>query len=233
MIRWRTLHKWLGLLIAVQVFLWTGSGIVISYLDGAETSGQVTRRAPASPEPLALDAARLQEPASLTAELVAAGITGISDLSLQRLHGTAVYRVSSAQGVSLFDASSGESLSIDAKLAASLAERSYAGSGRLVDVSHLVAGTHDLVRHAGDLWRVSYDDDLATRVYLAADDGRLLAHLNDSYDLLHLMLTLHFMDYSGGHNFNNWLIRVVAMLTLAMVISGIYLLSRVVPKKSR
>jgi hypothetical protein len=49
----KKLHKWIGLLIGLQVLLWVLSGLVISLLDPARVSGrQWADTTPHEPEPL-------------------------------------------------------------------------------------------------------------------------------------------------------------------------------------
>lgn len=62
----KRVHKWVGLLIGAQVFLWVLSGLVISLLDAEKVSGQRWARAK-NPETQALGAGALLELQALPA----------------------------------------------------------------------------------------------------------------------------------------------------------------------
>ena len=63
-------------------------------------------------------------------------------------------------------------------------------------------------------------------MYLHADTGKVIAHSNDHSRLKHLMLTLHFMDYTNTGGFNHPLIVVFGMATLILAGSGLMLAYR-------
>ncbi|MEC7471146.1 MAG: 2Fe-2S iron-sulfur cluster-binding protein, partial [Pseudomonadota bacterium] len=65
-----------------------------------------------------------------------------------------------------------------------------------------------------------------TEVYLHADTGKVIAHSNDHSRLKHLMLTLHFMDYTNTGGFNHPIIVVFGMATLMLAGSGLVLAYR-------
>ena len=47
----RRLHKWVGLLLAIQFVLWMSSGVVMSLLDAKKVQGREYRiKPPAAPE---------------------------------------------------------------------------------------------------------------------------------------------------------------------------------------
>lgn len=71
-----------------------------------------------------------------------------------------------------------------------------------------------------DLWRASFDDRLHTRFYFDGPSGEFLFVRNDAWVLYDFFFRLHVMDYAGGEDFNNPLLRVFAVLSLAFALSG-------------
>ena len=212
----RKLHKWLGLLVFIQVLLWTVSGLVISLVDAETAAGAPTRTAPAAPRPLAsadiLPLSSLSLPAP-----------GLQEVRLSQVDGRPVYRLRGDHEIFLFDASSGEPVEVDAALAQRVAAASYAGEGEITGAS-LVENPHDLAGFEGSAWRVDFDDALGTRAWVDASDGRLLAHRNSRSGLVEFLLKLHFMDYNGGHDFNHPLIIGMGFAALWLALSGALLL---------
>lgn len=212
--RLRKLHRWLGLLVFLQVLIWMGSGLVISLVDagvarGSTTLQQVSTTPLDGVAPLALTALNLPP----TAE----------SLRLTRIDGEAVYRLAMPETVRLLHAETGRPFLIDAERARRIAWASFAGDASIVSTTREQRPAA-LAKFEGTAWRVGFDDSLATDVYVDAADGRVLGHRNSRSALVEFLLKLHFMDYSGGHDFNHPLILVAAFLALWLALSGALLL---------
>lgn len=213
---WRILHKWLGLLVFIQVLLWTASGLVISWLDAGVAAGATTRAHEVAPQ--ILDAPSLQPVATLAMRR-----DDLQSVRLMPVDGRPVYRLRYAQGVRLLDAVTGEAFIIDAERARRIGLDSYSGDGAVTGVERLEY-PEELVGFAGAAWAVHFDDNLHTRAYVDANDGRVLGHRNNRSALVEFLLKLHFMDYGGTHDFNNPLIISLGFVTLWLVLSGSLLL---------
>lgn len=213
---WRIFHKWLGLLVFIQVLIWTTSGLIISWLD-AEVVAGATTRAHADAAPV------LQGDALLPVATLAMQRDDLQSVSLMQVDSAPVYRLRYAQGVRLLDAATGEPIAIDADRARRIASASYSGSAPVTDVERLQY-PEELVGFSGAAWRVDFGDELGTRAYVDASDGRVLGHRNDRSALVEFLLMLHFMDYGGSHDFNNPLIISLGFVTLWLALSGALLL---------
>lgn len=211
----RTLHKWLSIVIGLQLVIWVTSGMIISLLDHQLVAGRTTQQASASNAPLGLvdnlaklDALGLDEP--------------VTRVRLERVTNRLIYRITTLTGTRTFDAQTGEVLVITAKQAKALAESSYRGTGQITRSSYLDQGSEE-VHKAGAVWRVDFDDAHGTRVYLSALDGSVVAHRNRYWKVVDFLLMLHFMDYTRAHHFNNPQIIVIGFLALWLTISGLLL----------
>lgn len=74
-----------------------------------------------------------------------------------------------------------------------------------------------------DVWQVSFDDSLGTRLYFDGETGRYLLMRNNFWVFYDAMWRLHIMDYSGGDDFNNKLLTVFVLLAAVFAISGLIL----------
>jgi hypothetical protein len=212
----RALHKWMALLLFLQVLVWIGSGLIISLMDAAIAAGNTSRGDPAPAAPLAGEDL-------LAIDALALERGGLQSVHLSRIDGLPVYRLRYAQGVRLLDARTGAVVVVDREMAQRIAMQSYRDSGAIIRVER-VDRPAELVSFEGPAWRVDFDDSLGTRAYVDASDGRLLGHRNDRSALLEFLLKLHFMDYDGGRDFNHPLIITVAFATLWLTVSGALLL---------
>ena len=64
---------------------------------------------------------------------------------------------------------------------------------------------------------------MGTRLYFAGRSGELLAVRNDAWVVYDFFWRLHLMDYAGGEDFNNTLLRVSAVAVIGLVITGLVL----------
>lgn len=75
----------------------------------------------------------------------------------------------------------------------------------------------------GDLWRVQFDDALGTRLYFDGPSGEFVTHRNEAWVWYDFFWRLHIMDYTGGEDFNNTLLRAASILSWALVAAGVLL----------
>ena len=120
----KKLHKWVGLLIGIQVLLWLLSGLVMSLLDPAKVSGQQWMRQ-VEHETQTLPKGQLLEPNQLSAEQ----LNGALSIRLQMIRGLPAYRIVRADGVTLINATDGSAVLFDKPDAERLARQDFSGTG--------------------------------------------------------------------------------------------------------
>ena len=214
----RKLHKWLSLIVGVQILLWTLGGLVFAWLDDHQVSAEYSVR-DVEPEPV-----NLQSPVPEPSVWLAGSTGSIYDIGLTTLVGQPVWRVETSQGVTLH-ALDGAPLVLGESLVRELASRRYAGPGALTSLSFEAGPTLE-ARGAGAVWRAEFDDPERTTLYFSSDDGRLVAARNDTWRLFDWFWMFHTMDYRGRDNFNNPVVIAVGTAALWLVLSGFLLLFR-------
>lgn len=215
----RRIHRALGLLVGLQLLMWVSGGLIMSAFDIDTVRGEHRRQVQA-PQALSADEAYL----SPQAMLAAAG-GEITALELGQLLGRPVYRLDGAQGDQLFDARSGERLSpLSEELARQLALADYAGEGALVAAEWITEPALEYRGRALPLWRLRFDDDLDTTLYVSPATGKVVARRNDIWRLFDFVWMLHIMDYGEREDFNNPLLIAFAASALAFVFSGLLML---------
>lgn len=215
----KKLHKWLGLLIGLQVLLWVLSGLAISLLDPAKVSGRYWS-APAEHEQKTLRQDILLEPSELAPEHV----NDARSIKLTHNRGLPVYRVQRGSGEILLNAMDGSLLIIDQAGAEAIARQDYRGNGDIITIAAGMAPDMETRRRAGKYWRVEFSDRVSTSIYISAASGEILERRNSYWRVRDFAWMLHIMDYSGRENFNNSLVIIVALISAWLGISGFILL---------
>jgi len=216
----RKLHKWLGLVIGLQVVLWAASGLMFAWLDPAAVDAAGSVR---SVEPAVLSSTMVKtEPATWLGDYPA---QDLYDVRAMLLAGRWVWRVELQDRVELRSVEEGARVNVDEPWLRRLALERYAGSGRLIAAT-LQTQPDIASRASGPVWQAQFDDPQRTALYFAADDGHFIVARTASWRLYDFFWMLHTMDYVGRDNFNNPLIVTIGMATLWLSISGVLLLIR-------
>lgn len=221
----RKLHKWLGLLIGIQILLWTVSGLVFAWLDHHDVMAEHSVRPPKS---AVLGSERALADPSMWLEEYAG--RDVYEVRLVPLLDQWLWRVETAEGVELRHGD-GRRFALDETFVARMAQERYAGSGKLLSVDFQPDPGLE-TRDAGPVWRAKFDDSEQTTLYFANDDARLEATRNSTWRLFDMFWMLHTMDFRGRDNFNNPLVIAVAMGAVWLSLSGLLLLTRSFRRRS-
>lgn len=214
----RKLHKWLGLIVGVQLLFWATSGVMFAWLSHHEVSAEHSVRAPEAT--VLPSSVALVEPSNWASPPAAGDIV---EIRLVSFLDNWVWRIETREGVSMRSASTGEPLVLTEQMIGELAQRRYAGDGRLSSVAFHPEATLE-TRKSAATWAAHFDDEQDTTLYFAADDGRLVQARNDTWRVFDFFWMLHTMDYRGRDNFNNPLVITVGFAALWLALSGALLL---------
>jgi PepSY-associated TM region len=212
---WRW-HRWLGWIIGIQVLVWVTSGVLFAWL-------------PFEPWVKAGDV--LQRPV-LALGTLPPGLDGIDPARVTALaavatpHGTA-WRIGlkGEPRPAYRPLAGGDWVAPDAAAVRAFAGMLVRGAGAPLAVERLPAVPRRLLivdetGGRGDVWRVRFDDALGTRVYLDGQGGDFVAIRNEAWVWYDFFWRLHIMDYGGGEDFNNWLLRAASVLAWGLVAVG-------------
>ena len=225
----RRSHRLLGLVIGVQLLLWTLSGAFFAWTDLDEIHGDHLR-IPTAPIELGADwvspsSVELGEVADFDRE-------ELEELGLVRVGESTYYRfVDTAGHVVLADVESGAvRAALTEEEALALARASFAPDTPIESIQRITTddvGNHHEYR-GGSLpaWVVSFDHGSGTRVYVAERDGMVTKHRNGMWRAFDFLWMLHTMDYQARDDFNNPLLRGVAAMAIVAVLSGFLLWGR-------
>lgn len=213
------LHRWIGLLIGVQVLLWLLSGLMISLLDPVKVSGEQWASI-IKHEPRVIDSASLLELTELPVEL----LEGTVGIELTMRNGEPFYLFKSAASETLVNAMDGSIVLTGKTDAERLARQDFSGDGEIISSEPGMAPDMETRGNSGAYWRVNFSDRANTAIYLSASTGRILERRNSYWRIRDFFWMLHIMDYSGRENFNNFLVIAIALIAIWLGISGFLLL---------
>jgi len=234
---YRKIHRWLGLVVGIQLLLWTAGGLFFSLNPIAKVRGETEEpeapplefsTPPASPAPALSELLRDHPQAEIRTVLLRPHLDG------------AVYEITFLENGephwALADASTGElRATINRDEARAIARRAYFPDSPIEDITLVTeAGSGSEYRERPlPAYRITFDDSLGTRLYVSVERGLVTARRNDRWRLFDLLWMLHIMDYQGRDNFNTLLLQAVSALGLVTVLSGFILAGVTSPRLRR
>ncbi len=213
------LHKWLALIVGAQLLIWFASGALMSFLPIATVRGEhLVDRDRVVPIPAGT---RFADPAQISAH-VGAPVTAIS---WHMIGNRAVAEVTSGKKVKLFDAETGAPLPpVDANLAKTIANAAWISPAKPPSKASRVTAENPEYRAILPAWRVAFADPDETRVFVAADTGKITAVRTGTWRLYDFFWGLHIMDWKNHENFNTPWLFAFALGGLILGLAGSVLL---------
>lgn len=210
--RLRVWHRRLAVVTAVQLLLWTVSGVYFAFVDITMVRGEPHRL---EPQTQSIDLAQFDFPVTSTSELVIKS----------RLQGEFV--------VGATDAQSGQTkwLTPDGQLAAPLtADQAISlvldKTDIAVNVTEWVTTAAEAAEYRGrqlPLWRAYDVDKPSLRVYVDPRSGDIVAIRNTAWRAWDFLWMLHIMDYDDRDDIGTWLLKLFSIMALLTAIAGIAL----------
>ena len=224
----RKLHRWLGLLMVVQIIAWMASGLYFSIFPIEEIRGEHLTR---SSEPLETEGlAQMGSPAQVNRVLDKHFGPGweLTSLSLVSKGDRMVWRIDGrVDGVAFRRLVPGDGTGVLPVLSAQ--EAAQVAQGWLLDATEPRAiewlestspGSEIRGRNF-PLWKVSFGEPESLNLYLDPWTGEILARRTTRWRVFDFFWMLHVMDFENRDDFNHPLLQVAALLGLLVALSGV------------
>ncbi len=213
----RKLHKWVGLLLAIQILFWFFSGFLMSFMPIEEIHGDHILL-PAQSEPVTLQPETVQA-------LVAQLDTPIMTLRAKSWLGRTAIEVTTPEKIMRFDADGLQALPpIDEPQVRQIIAQQVVPHYGIKTIQYLSQVPDEARGREAPLWQVQLSGDENPNVYISAQTGDIVAVRTDRWRLFDFVWMLHIMDYDERTDFNHPLLYLTALSALLFTISGIILL---------
>ena len=212
-------HKWIALIVGLQIVLWIFGGLVMSAIPIEVVRGEhkiETRSA------VLLNADNLLPLADAVEQT---GLEAVTSAELGVVLSNPVWRIVDENSkTAIIDAKTGEVLSpLNEALARKIAEYDYSGGASLVSIELLTKTPTEYSRE-GPVWRAQFDDRDKTTIYVDPASGKVTARRSETWRVFDFFWKLHVMDYDDGADFNHPLLIAAAAFAVFVSLSGFILL---------
>lgn len=220
----RKTHRWLGLIVGLQLLAWTASGLYFSWFPINEVRGSHLRANQASN----LDINQLrrtdlykafsQLPDDAAVESIQAGTRDSKAVWYLR------YKLQDSNQLVVIDALSSKLLEpISEVVARRIAKSFYNGNDAIKAVNYLTEVELDSEYRGKELpaYQIQFDNSSDANFYIGATSGKLTAVRTDIWRGFDFLWMLHIMDYQERDNFNHVLLQILSFLAIITVLSGL------------
>ena len=215
----RSLHKWFGLIVGLQVLIWWATGLYMVVLDLDFIHGDPLVRnmqqAVTVPESFRVSVAGLR-----------AQYPDASEIALRPVMGTAFFTVTTPENRYLIDPQSARVISpLDEEAARDIAVFHFNGEGSISEARLI---TSDPPGEIGSrrlpLWRVDFDDLYSTSFYIDPHTGVLVTRRHQYWRIFDFFFMLHIMDYDERSDAHNLLLKIAQIIGVIFGLTGLWLL---------
>ncbi len=215
----KRLHKWLALLVGIQLILWIVSGIVFSFINHDSVDGGFIYKKNKTNQII-----QAENFAKLLKNYPTA-----TELSQITLLGKSVFKLVVENKTLLLDTQTRESIVIDEDLIKQISQENYRGGGELQQVNLINESSDENRGFSLPSWQLVYDDEFDSHLYFSAKTGEYQGIRTSSWRTFDFFMMLHFMDYEflgigQRGDFNHALIIIAAIILLLFSMSGMLLI---------
>jgi hypothetical protein len=201
----RRSHRYLGVVLGIQFFFWTVSGLYFSWSDIDEIHGDFQHKQP----PLLSTSFNLISPSAVI-EKLPGKVESIKQIQVVSILQKPFYSISYYSSKNLHtilaDAVRGSIRpEIQKEEAIEIAAESFNGEPSVKQVLYITSvGKHSEYREKPlPAWKIAFNHPTNTNVYVASATGKVETFRNEKWRTFDLLWMFHIMDYEGRYNINN------------------------------
>ena len=226
----RKLHRWLGLLMALQIVAWMLSGLYFSLFPITEIRGQHLVNAPRNVNRDTLGGAALFSGVFEAVQRDRGAGWQLESLSLQERDGEIFWRVGGddSQGafarlVSFDTGELRQPLTADEAVRHARDLLRQDGLDPVVEWLEEEPSNLEFRSRSLPVWRIRFSEPENVNLYLDPWTGDLLAARTTRWRIFDFLWMLHIMDFDTRDDFNTPLLQIAAFLGLLVALGGVVL----------
>ncbi|MFK8011891.1 MAG: PepSY domain-containing protein [Marinicellaceae bacterium] len=220
----RKAHRYIGLLVSLQLLAWTLGGIWFTWNDIDKIHGDHLKKT------------LNNKPKSeiLTPQIILNNIQNFSsleDMKLIYILEEPVYKInyitnSQQINTALINGFTGLPHKNVSKQKAILIAKNHANFEAEIQSIQLITETSNHHEYRGKklpAWAIQFDYTGSPTFYISEENGKLTSVRHNSWRIFDFFWMLHTMDYQGRDDFGNWLVKIFSIIALITALSGIFL----------
>ena len=215
----RSLHKWFGLVIGLQILIWLATGLYMVVVDLDFIHGDPLIKN--LQQAVTVPGSNLLSMAALRSKYPNA-----NRIDLKQVMGKPFFAVITGNARYLLDPETAAVISpLNEETARDIATFHFNGNARILSTSLITTDPpKEIQSRRLPLWRIDFDDRFSTSFYVDPYTGRLVTRRHQYWRIFDFMWMLHIMDYDERSDAHNLLLKIAQVTGLIFAITGAWLL---------
>lgn len=215
----RTLHKWIGLIVGLQILIWLTSGLYMVIVDIDFIHG----------DPLVKNmqqTVEVPDPSKIGLPELLGQFPDTEQIGLRAVMGETYYLVTTVSDRWLIDPQTGAIHSpLNEETVRKIARFHFNGDASITNVSLIESSPPmEIQTRPLPLWRVDFDDRYSTSFYIDPQSGRLATRRHQYWRIFDFLWMLHIMDYKERADAHSVLLISAQVSGLIFAVTGLWLL---------
>jgi uncharacterized membrane protein YkoI len=221
----RKTHRWMGIILGIQFFLWTIGGLYFSWSDMDEVHGDHQK---AHIHPISADVAFVNPKEIIDQIKLKDSINFLFDIRLIQILNRPFYQIAYSKEydrgkkIQLANAKTGElRTALSKEEAIEIAKKNFTNDTPVKSVEYLTNtnGHHEYREQPLPAFAITFSHPTNTTVYVASELGTVQKFRNNKWRIFDFLWMLHTMDYQSRDNISNWLLRAFSIFGLFTILS--------------
>ncbi|MGZ9899754.1 PepSY domain-containing protein [Shewanella gaetbuli] len=225
----KKIHKWMSVIVGLQLIIWLITGLFFNLMDHQKAAGRLHYSAPATQQ--IVNYQNLIEPKQILhqyPDVVELTTTVILNQPYYLLNVNKGLYAHFANDYRLVNAQTGQIAELTETMVnhialATLLLDEAESAATIINTQLLYPPIADFLKQQNPTWQVLINNDAETRIYIEAVSGRVIGHSDKHKQFADVFFMLHFMDYAQVGSFNNWPMIAMSFFVLWLSISGFFL----------
>ena len=206
-------HRYLGLIIFLQVILWSFSGFFMYFLDFSD----LYNIPPDKPINMAANIIDIKDVKDIIEQNFPK--EKISAIYLKNISGNAYYDIKTEKREFLINQDKKVIDKIPEKMVEIISKEKYTGKGNIQKIE-LLKESKGNYYSSSPIYKVSYDDSQKSEIYINPNNGELLAKRKALWGFYNTMWEYHLMKYTSNTKVNKNLLLISAIISLFVSVTG-------------
>ncbi len=220
----RKAHRYIGLLVAIQLFAWSLGGIWFTWNDLDKIHGDHLKKTQATV--IHQNTVSVQDSINAIKDFKTLKSLNLIEFFNHPAYNIHYFDQDNIQKSIIIDATNARPLNSLTKNQAITVAQSQASFNAEVNHIELLTQTsshHEFRAKPLPAWAVTFDHPGQPTFYISAKTAELISVRHNDWRIFDFLWMLHTMDYQGRDDFGNWLIKIFSVIAVLTAISGILL----------
>jgi len=222
----RKTHRWMGVILGIQFFLWTIGGLYFSWSNMDEVHGDHQK---AHIHPISADVTLVNPKEIIDQIKLKDSVNFLLDIRLIQILNRPFYQIAYSKEhdrgkkIQLANAKTGElRTALSKEEAIEIAKKNFKNETPVKSVEYLTNtnGHHEYREQPLPAFAITFSHPTNTTVYVASELGTVQKFRNNKWRIFDFLWMLHTMDYQSRDNISNWLLRAFSIFGLFTIMSG-------------